>query len=116
MAPGSTWLDRARKENGGSFDSESVEGVKAVVRLLPFLCFTAPYMACYTQMSTVFQNQVGTHTAWESGGATPQHLRIAMCEEARCGGRMTGMRSDATITVGGCWSDMTGLSDGSPSG
>jgi hypothetical protein len=54
----STWLDRAKAINGGSFDIADVEGVKYVWRLLPYLLLTVPYWAVYNQMSTAFQNQV----------------------------------------------------------
>jgi solute carrier family 15 (peptide/histidine transporter), member 3/4 len=53
----STWLDRAKAINGGSFDIADVEGVKYVWRLLPYLLLTVPYWAVYNQMSTAFQNQ-----------------------------------------------------------
>lgn len=37
------WLDRAKRSHGGSFAEGEVEGVKYVVRLLPFLLFLMPY-------------------------------------------------------------------------
>ena len=58
MGSGSTWLDRAKKEYGGTYDFDEVEGVKYVVRLVPYLILTVPYWTVYSQMSTAFQNQV----------------------------------------------------------
>lgn len=51
-SPSSSWLDRAKRSEGGSFASVDVEGVKCVCRLLPFLFFLIPYWTCYTQVRT----------------------------------------------------------------
>jgi solute carrier family 15 (peptide/histidine transporter), member 3/4 len=60
-------LDKAKISQGGSFTSSSVEGVKAVVRLMPFLIALIPFWGVYSQMSTVFQNQ-GCQMNLELGG------------------------------------------------
>lgn len=51
-SPSSSWLDRAKRSEGGSFAPVDVEGVKCVCRLLPFLFFLIPYWTCYTQVRT----------------------------------------------------------------
>ena len=51
-SPSSSWLDRAKRSEGGSFTAVDVEGVKCVCRLLPFLFFLIPYWTCYTQVRT----------------------------------------------------------------
>lgn len=60
-----TWLDKAKRRFGGSFDEESVDGVKYVWRLLPFLMSMIPYWSVYNQMSTSFQNQVSIYIVEE---------------------------------------------------
>eukprot|EP00602_Paraphysomonas_sp_CaronLab_P012061 CAMPEP_0185040878 /NCGR_PEP_ID=MMETSP1103-20130426/39487_1 /TAXON_ID=36769 /ORGANISM="Paraphysomonas bandaiensis, Strain Caron Lab Isolate" /LENGTH=538 /DNA_ID=CAMNT_0027580373 /DNA_START=191 /DNA_END=1807 /DNA_ORIENTATION=+ len=50
-------LDRASRKYGGSYDQATVESVKLVTRLLPFLGVLVPFWGIYSQMSTAFQNQ-----------------------------------------------------------
>jgi len=50
-------IDKSKRIFGGSFSTPAVEGVKAVVRLVPFLFAMIPFWGVYSQMATVFQNQ-----------------------------------------------------------
>ena len=50
-------LDKAKRENGGSYSTEDVENLKNITKLGPFLIAMIPYWGIYSQMSTTFQNQ-----------------------------------------------------------
>ncbi|MEE6509011.1 hypothetical protein FKM82_023815 [Ascaphus truei] len=45
-----TWLDRAKENNGGWYSEAHVENVKALVRLFPFFTFQVLYRTCITQI------------------------------------------------------------------
>lgn len=47
-------FDRARTKYGGSFDDETVESVKAVLRVIPVFLTIIMYWAIYIQMTTTF--------------------------------------------------------------
>lgn len=50
-----TWLDRAKKINGGNYFDNEVESAKYIVRLFPFLFVMIPYWGIYGQTKTAFQ-------------------------------------------------------------
>jgi peptide/histidine transporter 3/4 len=50
-----TWLDRAKRENGGNYYDNEVESAKYIVRLIPFLFVMIPYWGIYGQTKTAFQ-------------------------------------------------------------
>ncbi|GAB1609474.1 protein NRT1/ PTR FAMILY 8.4-like, partial [Argonauta hians] len=47
-------LDGAKKENGGSFDSETVDGVLSSLKVLPVFIAIIFYWAIYSQMSSTY--------------------------------------------------------------
>ena len=51
------WLDRALREHGGRYDVDTINAVKSLTRLFPFLLAFIPYWSIYSQMATSFQNQ-----------------------------------------------------------
>lgn len=55
--PSAAVLDKASDIHGGSFPDRTVQGVKYVARLVPFLLVLVPFWGIYSQMSTAFQNQ-----------------------------------------------------------
>jgi dipeptide/tripeptide permease len=50
-------LDKASEIHGGTYPDRTVQGVKYVARLVPFLFVLVPFWGIYSQMSTAFQNQ-----------------------------------------------------------
>ncbi|XP_071954264.1 solute carrier family 15 member 4-like [Antedon mediterranea] len=50
----SSFLDRAKEENGGTFRSKHVEEVKLMARIIPVLFGTMLYWTVYVQMQTSF--------------------------------------------------------------
>eukprot|EP00608_Synchroma_pusillum_P009396 CAMPEP_0198438436 /NCGR_PEP_ID=MMETSP1452-20131203/50943_1 /TAXON_ID=1181717 /ORGANISM="Synchroma pusillum, Strain CCMP3072" /LENGTH=617 /DNA_ID=CAMNT_0044159019 /DNA_START=66 /DNA_END=1919 /DNA_ORIENTATION=+ len=51
------WLDRAKLENGGSFEPHDVDPVKYITRLMVFMLPFVGFWASYSSMSTTFQLQ-----------------------------------------------------------
>ncbi|CAC5373164.1 SLC15A3_4 [Mytilus coruscus] len=47
-------FNNARNDNGGKYSNEMVDGVIAVLRILPVFLFVIMYWAIYSQMSTTF--------------------------------------------------------------
>ena len=47
-------FDKARLKYGGSFDDDTVESVKSVLRIIPVFLTIIMYWAIYSQVSTVF--------------------------------------------------------------
>jgi peptide/histidine transporter 3/4 len=45
----SEWLESARESKGGKFDNELVDGVKQVIRILPFNAFNVIWWVCQNQ-------------------------------------------------------------------
>ncbi|XP_067054786.1 solute carrier family 15 member 4-like [Acropora muricata] len=56
----STWLDKAKSKNGGTFTETEVEDVKSLLRVIPVFLLFVVYWAVYSQMSTTFVIQ-GTY-------------------------------------------------------
>ncbi|XP_067054797.1 solute carrier family 15 member 4-like [Acropora muricata] len=56
----STWLDKAKSKNGGTFTETEVEDVKSLLRVIPVFLLFVVYWAVYSQMSTTFLIQ-GTY-------------------------------------------------------
>mmetsp|Transcript_14339 Transcript_14339/g.21483 ORF Transcript_14339/g.21483 Transcript_14339/m.21483 type:complete len:625 (-) Transcript_14339:227-2101(-) len=53
----SHWLDKSSREFGGSFATEDVEGMKYMMKLVPYLGVMIPFWGIYGQTKTAFQIQ-----------------------------------------------------------
>ncbi|XP_030070677.1 solute carrier family 15 member 5 [Microcaecilia unicolor] len=53
----SSWLDRAKENNGGCFSEDHVESTKSLVKLLPFFSFQILYRTCVMQIPSGYYIQ-----------------------------------------------------------